>query len=281
MVFSCHPKANTDTDTENNLTNHSLRPIPFNELPKSIAESSGLEIFNGNILTLNDSGGANAIYVMNDKGKDEKKVEIKDSKNHDWESLAANDSMVFIGDFGNNIGNRKNLAVYALSEWEGDKADNHKIDFEYKNQTDFRKQNHSNSFDCEAMIALEDELILFSKDWLNQRTEVYHIPIDYQNNHQIEPSESMDVGILITGADYDASSKTLVLSGYMDFAMYIWVFKNARPNKMLTKNNQKFKLAGLQDAQVEGIAFMDSETVLISTERTNAFKQQLWTVKLP
>ena len=258
-----------------------LKPVPYSHLSESVDESSGLEIIDDHLFTINDSGGASAIYFLNKEGKEERKLDLKGVKNHDWEEVAAYGDKIYVGDFGNNRGNRKNLSVYVVNEWQGDEADHTKISFRYKSQSDFSVRTHNHSNDCEAMIAFDNELILFSKDWLDQTTEVYHIPIDAEGEQEIEATEKMDMGLLITGADYDHESQKLVLCGYMNFEMYLWVFDGALPSKMLTDMNQKYKLEGLTGAQVEGITFIDENSVMISTEKTRVFDQQLWTVKLP
>jgi len=279
LINGCHPKGSNSLVKENQTL--TIVAKPFVELADNIKESSGLEFIDGELFTINDSGGGNDLYILDQDGNSQKKVEVKDSKNQDWESLASYKSTLYVGDFGNNLGNRKDLKVYAVNEWKGDKANSDKIKFTYQNQSDFRNQNHSHSFDCEAMIAFEDELILFSKDWLNHTTEVYHLPINFEEEQTISSIEKMDVNTLITGADYNSETKTLVLSGYLDYNMYIWVFKGASHSKMLTDNHQKYEIEGLKNAQVEGIAFIDNNSVLISTERTKDFEQQLWKVELP
>ena len=44
-------------------------------------------------------------------------IKIDNAKNDDWEELAEDDEFIYIGDFGNNNGKRKNLCIYIIRKW--------------------------------------------------------------------------------------------------------------------------------------------------------------------
>lgn len=260
-----------------------IEPVPFSELPKSLSESSGLEVIDGKIYSMNDHGGNAEIIVLDQNGEKENKLKIKSVKAEDWESLAANSKEFFIGDFGNNSGNREDLTIYRfpLSELNQEDVKVKKIQFQYANQSSFKNKKRQHSFDGESLIALEDELVIFSKDWVENATQVYHIPLTLNEEKlSISPSEKMPIGALITGADYDEKNKRLVLCGYKDKYNFLWIFENSTSKEFLTPNFRKLELDGLYGAQIEGVTFLDDKTILFSTEKTHQFKPQIWTITL-
>ncbi|MBL0340064.1 MAG: hypothetical protein IPP71_03590 [Bacteroidetes bacterium] len=73
-------------------------------------ESSGLTFINGKLWTFNDSGNANDIYRVDTATSTVyQTVDITNATNVDWEDMTSNNDFLFVGDFGNNNGNRQNL----------------------------------------------------------------------------------------------------------------------------------------------------------------------------
>ena len=86
-------------------------------LPLKINETSGLEYYNDNFLTHNDSGGETILYEFNKEGKivDEHFIE-NCGENNDWEDITADSKNIYIANSGNNYGTRQNLAVLILDK---------------------------------------------------------------------------------------------------------------------------------------------------------------------
>ncbi len=82
-----------------------------------IAETSGLVFFDNRLITHNDSGGMNALYEINTgTGNISRTVTIQNATNVDWEDICTDNDYIYIGDFGNNNGNRTNLKIYKVIE---------------------------------------------------------------------------------------------------------------------------------------------------------------------
>ena len=111
--------------------------IEITKISKEIDETSALEIINGNFLTLNDSGDDPLLYIFDKNGKILSKNLISGTQNRDWESLASDENFVYIGDIGNNRGNRKDLKIY-ITDLEFNLIDS--INFNYNNQSKFKKK---------------------------------------------------------------------------------------------------------------------------------------------
>ena len=74
---------------------------------------------------------------------------------------------MYIGDFGNNANERKNLNIYKVpnvNSGSGDKIEAEKISFHYPEQKKFPPKKSKMSFDCEAFFHHNDFLYLITKD---------------------------------------------------------------------------------------------------------------------
>ena len=81
----------------------------------------------------------------------------------DWEDLAMDEQFLYIGDFGNNGGNRQDMLVYkvALSQINPSTSNadmTQSLSVQYEDQTTFDNEAYKHNFDCEAMIVLGDSL---------------------------------------------------------------------------------------------------------------------------
>ena len=84
-------------------------------LPDEVDENSGLAYLNGKLWTINDSGGLPVLYALDTtNGQIVQRIAIANAVNIDWESLADDDQYIYIGDFGNNSGNRDDLSIYRV-----------------------------------------------------------------------------------------------------------------------------------------------------------------------
>ena len=81
-------------------------------LPGSLNESSGAIFFNNRLITHNDSGGEAKLYELDTiSGIIEREVTILNATNVDWEDITQDETSIYIGDFGNNNGNRTDLKI--------------------------------------------------------------------------------------------------------------------------------------------------------------------------
>jgi hypothetical protein len=121
------------------------------------------------------------------------------------------------------------------------------------------------NFDCEAMIIHHDSIFLFSKNWGNGHTKIYSLPIkpgDYVA--QIKNDYNSDG--LITGADYDTKSNTLVLVGYKNYKPFVLIFENCTNISMLSKDYTRIKFPLKYGLQTEAICFDEKGQIFISCE---------------
>ena len=233
-------------------------------LPLKINETSGLEYYNNNFLTHNDSGGETILYEFNKDGNivDEHFIE-NCGENNDWEDITADSKNIYIANSGNNYGTRQNLAVLILDK-ESDFECTGQIQFKYKNQVNFENRNR-HPYDSEGIISVGDELILFSKDRENLMTELYSLP-KIAGSYEIEPIYSYPVNSLITGADYNDELKLVALVGYdFNWNQYFYKISNFDLSKMDQTVIEKFKIP-VGKAQIEAVKIVDESTFWVTSE---------------
>lgn len=288
ISISCQQKkkkSSTEVVSQNNFTVLQVEPKGFIKgLPKELSENSGIIIYDDLFWTFNDSGGKNILYAFNFKGEIEKEIEVEDAKNLDWEDIAQDKKHIYIGNFGNNSGTRKNLSVLKIKKSKINKKKKQKIkskeiEFKYKNQNDFSFTRISTAFDCEAMIEYNKQLYIFTKDWSDRTTTVYKIPSN-KGKYEISPIENYDAKGLITGADISPDKTKLALIGYKDYKPILWIFSDFSSESFFDGKNTYIEMDSIFDAQTEGICFLGNDSVVISCERSNTFQEQLFIIDL-
>lgn len=253
-------------------------------LPKEVEETSGLEFFNNGLWTMNDSGGKPVIYrIDTTTGKVLQKILIKNATNRDWEDLAADEKYLYIGDFGNNSGNRNDLKIYRITLSEipdtGKAELNAKIiTFKFEDRGNEKiNSRKENNFDCEAFTATGDSLLLFSKNWQNQKTRIYTLP-KKPGNYIAHLIDSMDVSGLVTGADYNKKARELILVGYKNksWIPFLWIISDFDGRNFKNTNKRRINMPKIITTQTEGVAYTNGKNIMITSEATKFGKQSLY-----
>ncbi len=237
-------------------------------LPGEISESSGLIFYNGKLITHNDSGNSAQLFEIDTTSRQiTRTVTILNAENIDWEAITQDDTHIYIGDFGNNVGIREDLAIYKIAKQEYAQADEvsaEKINFSYEDQIDFSDTGTSD-WDAEAFIWRDDQLFIFTKQWQTQGTVAYVIP-DTPGTHDAQRLDSFDVNGLITGATYNALTDVIYLIGYSSFLNPFNVRIEGATSSEIFKGVVVRNTFDVSFAQIEGIAFADANTYYISSE---------------
>ena len=252
------------------------KPTFIANLPHKINETSALLFLNGHLWTLNDSRNQPEIYCIDStNGSVLRTVVISNAVNTDWESMAQDDSNVYIGDFGNNAGDRKDLQILKIKKNEllnpaNDSVKAGYIYFSYPDQINFARALNKNNFDCEAFFCHNDSLHLFSKNWSDLNSKHYVLPVD--TGHYIARlTERFNVDGLITDASINAKGN-IVLLGYKNssgrrYTCFAWLLKSDERSEFFAGNKRKLKLgSALHLGQTEGIVLLDDNTGWLSSE---------------
>ena len=276
------PLTSNEKDPENTIAIEAEAYIP--DLSNTLTEISGLIKYDDLYWGINDSGGKDELYGFDRSGDIKRTVEIDDAGNDDWESLTQNKKHIFIGDFGNNGGNRKNLCIYMIKkkDIDNDKQQNaeaKKIEIEYASQERFGYSNMGTPYDCEAMIEFEGNLYLFSKNWADRTTVSYKVP-EKKGKYKLHALDTFNVQGLITGADIDPERRRLALLGYENYKAFIWLFYDFEEDDFFSGKTEFIQLPNLDDAQTEGIFFLSNDSLLVSCENSRGIKQQVFLIDL-
>jgi hypothetical protein len=243
------------------------------ELASSIAETSGLAVVKGRLFSHNDGGNTNEIFELNpNSGEVIRSIKVSNASNVDWEDLTVSSNEMFIGDFGNNSGNRKNLAVYKVKLDEllnNDQVTAEKISFSLSDQFDFQSLANATNYDCEAFIFWESKLYLFTKNWKDAQTNVYSLSPE-TGNQIAESIGSFNTKGLVTGAAINEKGD-LVLLGYENKGLssrsFVWLYnKFGGDNFFSGKSHQIYLGSPAINSQAEGVDFFIDSSILISGE---------------
>lgn len=269
LLLACTPEGKLET----------LAALPLEEV-------SGIEYMpDGTLWALEDAGNKDKIYAIGQDGKITREIKLGNVKNNDWEDLAADsEGNLYIGDFGNNDNDRKNLAIYkidkaALSEG---KADAYAIiTFSYPDQKEFPPKKSGRFFDVEAFYEHNGSFYLFTKNrssGFDGSLFVYKVP-NTAGNHIAEKIGTLTTcgmykKCAVTGADISPDGKAAVLIA----GDRLWLLTGFSADDFGNVQMQEYQLGHY--TQKEGITFKDANTLLIADEKDKRGGGNLYSVKI-
>lgn len=256
------------------------------ELPQSLEENSGIvKLTNDSVWFLEDSGNHNELYKVNFEGEILKTLTIKNAKNIDWEELAKDDKgNVYIGDFGNNKNERKDLTIYIIpnpEKIEGDEVKAKKITFKYPEQDKFPSKKKNKFFDCEAFFYMNGNLYLFTKDRSKPYkglTSLYKIPA-VEGDYKAELIDTFHFGDdyhtgSITAATISEDKSKVILLTHT----YVYVLEDYQGENFFKGTLTKIDMK--HTSQKESVCFKDEHTLLISDEAEKKEHPKLYELKI-
>lgn len=262
-----------------------LQPVLRTELAEPLFETSGLIVVDGQVWTHGDSGNPNRLYRVDPlTGGILGEVTITNASNVDWEEVTTDGTWVYVGDFGNNAGNRTNLRIYRfpLEQLLDESITSVLADtirFAYADQTDFASPYQAHNWDCEAFITKGDSLYLFTKNWADFRSYVYALP-NTPGDHLALRRDTLEAMGLITGAAYDAQNDVLALIGYTAVLRpFVWRFSDFVGTDFFSATAHRHEI-DLTLTQAEAIAWSAPDMVYFSNEAEVVGNARLWQLSL-
>lgn len=255
------------------------------KLPAVLNEASGLAIQSdlSTALLHNDSGdGPNLYLVALPTGEVLKTDDLKVPAS-DWEDICTDpQGRVYLGDVGNNLGNRQAQTIYRFNPTTGMTE---AIHYTYPKQNGLGRRAAGN-YDCEAMVYLKNELHLFTKALPGRRKSywAYHfkLPAD-PGNYVAELVDSLYLPRrVITGAALDAQRNELLLSSYnykrvLGFfpavASSVIQFKAFTGTNFFRGEIKRRNVSWAIPIQYEAIDFYDGRYYYLATEKVPSRKQ--------
>lgn len=242
--------------------------------PTQLKENSGIEITPKSkaIWTLQDSGNAAEIYALDGKGNIAHTVTITNTQNNDWEDISSDgQGNIYIGDFGNNDNDRKDLAIYKVDAAQlknNRAAASAKIQFYFPEQKNFPPKKSEMVYDVESFFIHQNNFYLFTKNRsskFNGETVLYLVPNKAGNHAARRLGKFTTCGSFnkcaVTSADMSPDGKKVALLS----SGHVWVFSNFKGNHFFGGTVRDIDLKHV--SQKEGMCFSGNNKLLISDER--------------
>ena len=258
------------------------------ELPHKLNENSGITSFQDSKVWFvedNDNGNGDNLYEVDFKGNLLREIKVKNAKNHDWEDLTKDKKgNIYIGDFGNNDNDRKNLIIYKVSKPEkenGATITARVIRFNYPEQKNFPPSKNKRIYDAEAFLHFKDHLYIFTKNRAKPftgKTSVYRVS-DKEGSYKAELMGKIKLcpdwdTCKVTSADISPDGKTIILLG----CGILWVITDFSKDNLSSGSIQEIDL-GVR-TQLESVCFKDNNTLLLSDERKKSSGGNLYSFTL-
>lgn len=250
-------------------------PQQLVELPTTLNEISGMIFRNDTSLFAHNDGGQGAwIYEINlEEKKINRNIKIHNTNNLDWEDMTEDEAYIYVAESGNNLGQRTDLKIYKISKTQLETLDSvaaEIIEFDYPDQVDFSPTTIHN-FDCEAIISYDNELFLFSKNHLDQKTKLYSLSKN-PGNYTANLVQEFESDGLITGATINEDQNVIVLLGYQkqvinqveNFDPFIWLLYDFEDDKIFDGKTKKLDIE--IKTQMESICFGSNKDIYFSHE---------------
>ncbi len=256
---------------------------------KHLEENSGIALSsNPSILYgVNDSGGTNQVFGFDIRsGKIKQIITIANAKNKDWEDLAIEEDVLYIGDVGNNENDRNDQIIYWV---ENISSYNDKTNTAFAKSTSFiledqekyppKKKNFN--FDIESFFVYKDHFYLFtrnrSKDF-DGTTKLYRLPkkTGFHTAVHIDSFKtcSDQDDCQITSATIDPTTGKIALLSYNK----VWILEKYPEDYFFKGTITKIKLE--HTSQKESICFKNKNTLYIAEEGTSKKGGKLFTLSL-
>ena len=271
MILSC--------STNNTILKH------LAQFPNSLKEVSGIAYKNNLIYSIEDRGNENHVTVLDFSGKIQKTITLNNTQNNDWEDLTFDtNGNLYIGDFGNNANDRKDLAIYKInqSDLNNETAEvAYTVSFEYPEQKDFPPKKKDLMFDVEGFFEYQNFFYLFTKNrskGFDGSSYVYKIP-NTAGHHK-----SVLIKTINTCSDYEncAITSAAISPDQTKFVLLshskIWLFENFSPDNIAGGKMSEIDLDHF--SQKEAVTFKNNETLLIADERVKKTGGNLYELNL-
>ncbi|WP_400076460.1 hypothetical protein [Winogradskyella sp. R77965] len=242
------------------------------DLPLDLNEVSGIaaDTVNDVIWMVNDSGNKPILYGLNSKGEIVKSIVIK-AKNRDWEDLTMDtEGNVYIGDFGNNSNDRKNLSILKISS-DSLKTNSkyitpERIRFTYPEQKKFPPKKSKRHFDCEAFFFFKDSLYLFTKSRSpkeKSKTNLYQLPSKkgkYKAKFLSSFDTCEDSECWVTSADINEKGNKMALLTENS----VFMFSDLNTKDFFNSKVERYTFS--YKSQKESVEFKNDSTLYIADE---------------
>lgn len=255
------------------------------DLPKTLKEISGVAFSNNLIYSIEDSGNENEVTVMDTLGKITKTIVVNSVENIDWEDLIFDKKdNLYIGDFGNNDNDRKDLTIYKInqSDLQNESVDvAYKVTFDYPEQTEFPPKKKDLLFDVEGFFEYENHFYLFTKNrskGFDGTSYIYKIPNQAGHHH------AQLIKKITTCSDYHncAITSAAISPDGLKFVLLshskLWLFENYSKDDITLGKISELDLNHY--SQKEAVCFKNNDELFIADEKVKKTGGNLYQLSL-
>ncbi len=230
----------------------------------------------------NDSGGENAIYAINLKGRVVAKLVLEGIKNRDWEDIAVGPgdgngtSYIFVGEIGDNLSVHNGYHIYSFPEPQLTDAGSEKtITVKSIRRKSFQYKDGKKDAETLLVDSREHQVFVVSKREQNVGLYVCGSSILGKNSPLKKAKRKANLDFpLAVGGDISPDGKHIIIKTYTN--VFYWQrIPGQNVNTALKKQPQK--LPYIVEPQGEAICFSaDSKYYLTVSEKRNAKKVYLY-----
>ncbi|MDX5480105.1 MAG: hypothetical protein LPK07_00305 [Hymenobacteraceae bacterium] len=232
-------------------------------LDERVQESSGLaKAGNNTFWTHGDGGTPAALYRVGLNGELLQTVPL-DLQNLDWEELAEDEQYLYLGDFGNNLNNRRDLRIHRIRK--SDLRHTGTTAFSLEDQTAFPPADTDMRFDLEAFFHHQDSLYLFNKSrGKDKQLKLYTLPAQAAKEQAVL-REQLPIHAMATAADISPDGKQFAVLAYGK--LYLFEVENGA----IHLNAKRYCIPVAKTGQAEAVLYLSPGQLLITNENGKMF----------
>lgn len=253
--------------------------MSLGELDEVLGGSSTLFFWEGRLWSCNDHGHLTLYAIDTATAALTDSIDLGVTVN-DLEEVTQDEEYFYFGDFGNNSGSRTDLHILRL-------AKSHLAEGSIAFDTiHYSLPPHDNlrDMDCEAFVAADTALYLFTKQWVGHQSECYRLPKE-PGTWAPTLVDTLPVEGLVTGACYQPERQLLVLCGYSLLCKpFVYLCYGFEGHDFGSGTQAKVELGNRIGTQTEGIASRDGLHYYLTSEHLNSYGieevARLWSLDL-
>lgn len=259
-------------------------PVTKTILQKELKEISGIAAGGQDIWAITDKPRAQ-VYKLDLSGNLKEQVVITNASATDVEAVASDADYLYIGDLGDNTGDRMERKIIKVAKANIKAGTEAKVTgetiefiFAEKEQAEKKKQNN---YDCESLLSYKDSLYLFTKDREDKETRLFVLP-KTPGRYTARFIDSFDSKGLITDAAINSTGDELALIGYHKGHRFpfIILFNNFHGNDFFSGSHKKISLADRPwDWQLESITYGNDNMLYFACEGTKQVAATFYGIK--
>lgn len=206
--------------------------------------------------------------------------EVLGAENIDWEDIATDGRYLYIADMGNNGNDRRDLAVYALSEIDPRASTRsavlQKYLVVYPDQTGFPDPTWD--FDSESLFAADDALYIITKHRsssfprrMERGAKLYRLDTRFTDRDNVLTLVDSNSELrAASGADVSPNGQRLAVITYT--ALWLFDRPSDGSDRWLSSSPRKIDLNPRVVKQAEAITWLDDDTLLFGNEQRELFR---------